>query len=235
MEILAGFVFGFVGSLHCIGMCGPIVLALPLGVQTLPRFISGRILYNIGRVVTYSVMGGVIGLIGAGISLSLLQQNLSILAGASILILFLVKHWSKLSLPSPASFGLVLSKIQRAIASLLKTSSPTPLFLLGLLNGLLPCGFVYLAVTAAAVTADALRGVLFMAGFGLGTVPAMAGLSFFPRLFPTEVRTRISRVLPVFTVLVGVLLIVRGLNLGIPFISPKLGGSNPSGMMHNHH
>lgn len=235
MELLAGFVFGFVGSLHCIGMCGPIVLALPIGNQNFLRFLSGRILYNLGRVVTYCVMGGIFGLLGTGISLALLQQNLSILAGATILIVFLLQHGTRLSLPSAASIGLPLAKIQNGIALLLKESSPAPLFVLGLLNGLLPCGFVYLAVATAAVTADVTRGVMFMAGFGLGTIPAMAGFGFFPRAFSSAVRAKISRVLPTFTLLVGVLLILRGLNLGIPFVSPKLGGSDPSGMMHNHH
>ncbi|MCX6135414.1 MAG: sulfite exporter TauE/SafE family protein [Ignavibacteriales bacterium] len=235
MELLAGFVFGFLGSLHCIGMCGPIVLALPLGTHGMLRYGLGRMLYNFGRVVTYSVMGGVIGLIGAGLSLAFLQRNVSIIAGTAILLAIIVQRVSRSSLPFPPFFGTVMLKLQGTIASLLKQDSLLPLFLLGMLNGLLPCGFVYLAITTAAVTADVSRGMMFMAGFGLGTIPAMVGFSFFPRLVAPGLRSKISRVLPAFTLFVGVLLIVRGLNLGIPFISPKLSSGSTPQMMHDHH
>ncbi|MGA3244334.1 MAG: sulfite exporter TauE/SafE family protein [Bacteroidota bacterium] len=234
MEILAGFAFGFLGSLHCIGMCGPIVLALPVGNQGMWRYTLGRVLYNLGRVVTYSLMGGIIGLVGAGLSLAFLQQNISIIAGAAILLAFVLQRISHVALPSPLPSGSVLLKLQAKIASLLKESSLPPLFLLGMLNGLLPCGFVYLAITTAAVTADVSRGMIFMAGFGLGTMPAMVGFSFSPQLVSPGLRSKISRVLPAFTLLIGVLLILRGLNLGIPMISPKLSSGSTPQMMHDH-
>ena len=235
MEVLAGFAFGFLGSLHCIGMCGPIVLALPMGDQGKFRYLLGRMLYNFGRVVTYSVMGGIIGLLGEGLSLAILQQNVSIVAGAAILITLFFRRIPLASLAPPFSFGNVLLKLQAKIASLLKESSLSPLFFLGVLNGLLPCGFVYVAITTAAVTADVSRGMMFMAGFGFGTMPAMVGFSFFPRVASPQLRSKISRVLPAFTFLVGVLLILRGLNLGIPMISPRLSGSDASEMMHHQH
>lgn len=235
MELLAGFAFGFLGSLHCIGMCGPIVLALPLGTHGMLRYALGRMLYNFGRVVTYSVMGGAIGLIGAGLSLAFLQRNVSIMAGTAILLAIIVQRVSRSSLPFPSFFGTVMVKLQGTIGSLLKQDALLPLFLLGMLNGLLPCGFVYLAITTAAVTADVSRGMIFMAGFGLGTIPAMVGFSIFPRLVSSGLRAKIARVLPAFTLFVGVLLIVRGLNLGIPFISPRLSSASTPQMMHDHH
>jgi sulfite exporter TauE/SafE len=235
VEVLAGFAFGFLGSLHCIGMCGPIVLALPVGTQGMFRYTLGRMLYNFGRVVTYSLMGGVIGFIGSGLSLKLLQQNISILAGAAILSVLIIQRVSGGALSSPQAFGVLLLRLQGRMASLLKESSLPPLFFLGVLNGLLPCGFVYLAITTAAVTSDASRGMLFMAGFGIGTVPAMVGFSFFPRLVSPGFRTKISRILPSFTIFVAVLLILRGLSLGIPFISPKLSSGLRPLMMNNHH
>ena len=190
--------------------------------------------YNLGRVVTYSVMGGIIGLVGAGLSLALLQQNVSILAGSAILLLFLLKKLYGKSAATPPWFGSLFLRLQGKIGSLLKESALPPLFLLGLLNGLLPCGFVYLAMTTAAVTADVTRGMIFMAGFGIGTMPAMVGFSFFPRFVSSGLRKRIARVLPAFTLFVGVLLIVRGLNLGIPMISPKLSPGSTPQMMHHH-
>lgn len=235
MEVIAGFVFGFVGSPHCIGMCGPIVLALPLGTRGFPAFFFGRFFYNLGRVVTYTLMGAAMGLVGAGLLLPLLQQNISIAAGALILIFAFLKHVARVSVPVPSLFGSLLQKIQTALSSLLRQQSGPALFALGLVNGLLPCGFVYVAIASAAVTADVIRGMMFMAGFGLGTVPALVGFSFFPKLASASLRAKIARILPAFTILVGVLLIIRGLDLGIPFISPKLSGSATTVTSHGHH
>jgi uncharacterized protein len=234
VEILPGIVFGFVGSLHCIGMCGPIVLAIPVTRGRWTTFIAGRLLYNLGRVVTYTVMGAAVGLLGAGVLLPVFQQNLSILAGIIIILSAAAKRYFSLSVPVPSPVSALLQRLQSRIAGLLREQSTGALFLLGILNGLLPCGFVYVAMTAAAVSAHALSGMLFMAGFGLGTIPAMLGFSFSPRVLSPNVRTMIGKILPLFTVFVGVFLIVRGLNLGIPFISPKLGSSTPQMMEHHH-
>ena len=234
MEILAGFAFGFVGSLHCIGMCGPIVLALPVGDHRWSTFAIGRFLYNLGRVVTYALMGGAVGLLGAGILLPMFQQNLSIIAGIIIILSVVVRRLIRLSLPVPPLISGTLQKLQAKIATLLKEQSVAALFLLGVLNGLLPCGFVYVAMTAAAVSAHVLSGMLFMAGFGFGTIPAMVGFSLSPRILSASFRARLVRILPVFTLLVGTLLVLRGLNLGIPFVSPRL-GAEPSDQMVRHH
>ena len=231
---LAGFVFGFVGSLHCIGMCGPIVLALPVGNNRWPMFALGRFLYNLGRVVTYTVMGGAVGWLGAGILLPIFQQNLSIIAGIIIILSVVVRRLIRLSFSVPFFISGTLQKLQGKIATLLKEQSVAALFLLGVLNGLLPCGFVYVAMTAAAVSAHVLSGMLFMAGFGFGTIPAMVGCSISPRIFSSNFRARMVKILPAFTLLIGVLLIVRGLNLGIPFVSPRL-GADPSNQMLQHH
>ena len=235
MEILAGLMFGFAGSLHCIGMCGPIVLALPIGRQGLGKLVFGRLLYNLGRVVTYTVMGGIVGLVGSQILLPALQQYLSIIAGILIIASVLLRQFTHLTFPTPSFLSHALSKLQARMALLLKGESMAPLLILGMLNGLLPCGFVYLAMTTAAVTAHVVGGMLFMAGFGLGTIPAMVGFSISPRIISADLRSKLVKILPAFTLLVGILLVVRGLNLGIPFISPKLSGSPPIEMMHRHH
>ena len=112
MEILAGFAFGFVGSLHCIGMCGPIVLALPVGDHRWSTFAIGRFLYNLGRVVTYALMGGAVGLLGAGILLPMFQQNLSIIAGIIIILSVVVRRLIRLSLPVPPLISGTLQKLQ---------------------------------------------------------------------------------------------------------------------------
>lgn len=234
MELLAGFVFGFAGSMHCIGMCGPIVLALPVGEQSLLQFTISRFVYHFGRVLTYAFMGIVAGMLGGRLLLPVFQQNLSIVAGAVIILSLVAPRLrGRVTLRIPGLSRLTQG-LQRIIADLLRERSLPSLFALGMANGLLPCGFVYVAMTAAAVTANPVSGSVFMVGFGLGTVPAMVGFSFFPRLASVQLRTKINAILPAFTLLVGVLLILRGLNLGIPFISPKLApGSTPH--MMNHH
>jgi hypothetical protein len=180
-------------------------------------------------------MGAAIGLLGAGVLLPAFQQNLSIVAGILIITIFAFKRFTKFTLPLPSFLLPALQRLQGRIAILLKEQSIGALFGLGILNGLLPCGFVYVAMTAAAVTADVVRGMSFMAGFGLGTIPAMVAFSFSPRFVSISLRSRILRFLPAFTLLVGFLLIVRGLNLGIPFISPRLGATPSNQMILHHH
>jgi sulfite exporter TauE/SafE len=90
-------------------------------------------------------------------------------------------------------------------------------------------------MTAAAVSAHVLSGMLFMTGFGFGTIPAMVGFSISPRILSADFRTRIVRILPAFTLLVGFLLVLRGLNLGIPFVSPRLGADPSNQMMQHRH
>ena len=90
MEALSGLALGFLGSLHCIGMCGPIALALPSQSKSKLSFYSGRLLYNLGRVITYSIMGLIIGLIGQKINLAGYQQIISVILGIAILIAVLL-------------------------------------------------------------------------------------------------------------------------------------------------
>jgi hypothetical protein len=180
-------------------------------------------------------MGGAVGLVGSGILLPIFQQNLSIIAGTLIILTALAKRLIGLSLPIPNFISGTVQRLQAKIAALLREKSVAPLFLLGMLNGLLPCGFVYVAMTAAAVSAHIFGGMLFMAGFGFGTIPAMAGLSISPRMLSVEFRTRIVKILPAFTLLVGILLVVRGLNLGIPFVSPKISSRTSAETTHSHH
>jgi len=235
MEFVTGIVFGLAGSMHCIGMCGPIVLALPVGERSLSQFTISRFIYHFGRVLTYAIMGIVAGTLGGRLLLPLFQQNLSIVAGAVIILSLVVRRFrGRLAVNTPA-IGRLAQELQRIIGDLLRERSLPSLFALGMANGLLPCGLVYVAMTAAAVTANPVGGSLFMIGFGLGTVPAMVGFSFFPRLASVQLRSKINALLPAFTLLVGILLIVRGLNLGIPFISPKLSPGSTPRMMQGHH
>lgn len=222
MELLTGMVFGFLGSLHCIGMCGPLALAIPVGSAGWTRFVTGRVVYNLGRVVTYSVLGLFVGSFGEAVIAPAFQQDVSIVGGVMILFGVIFPRLVRRSDSGSGWYARFTIRIKNVMGRLLRATTMRSLFGLGLINGLLPCGFVYLAVAGAIATGSGAGGALFMAGFGSGTIPAMLGVSLFPHLLSSRARLTFGKLLPILTVLVGVLLIVRGLNLGIPYLSPKV-------------
>ena len=222
MEILAGLMVGLVGSLHCAGMCGPLALALPVPPDARMRYILGRVLYNLGRTVTYMGLGAIAGAVGRKLFLAGAQQTVSIVLGILLLLFALIPSLARWIPGGTAVVDRLTAPIRRVIGALLQRSSVLALFLLGLVNGLLPCGLVYMAVAAAMTTGTMLQGVMFMAGFGLGTVPMMLTIALLGKQLQGGLRKRLHAVLPVFSVVVAVLILLRGLNLGIPYVSPKV-------------
>lgn len=218
MLFLTAFLTGLIGSFHCAGMCGPIAFALPGKKQEGLKFFIGRLLYNTGRIISYAFLGFVFGSFGLGIKLAGFQQSLSIFIG--LLILFIVLfNYLKIGSFSFNPFSMLSSKF---VQKLFQSKSLFALLAIGMLNGLLPCGFVYIAVLGASATQNALEGVVFMLLFGLGTLPLMYGVSVVGQFLSIKVRGKINRLSPIFAVLIAVLFIVRGLNLGIPYLSPKI-------------
>lgn len=222
MEVLSGLALGFLGSMHCIGMCGPIALALPSQSKSKFSFYLGRILYNLGRVVTYTFMGLILGLVGQKINLAGYQQILSISLGAIILIIVLLPSRFKNLFRSIGFVKMITKALQSSIGVLFRKGSKTSLFAIGILNGFLPCGFVYVALAGAVAMGNVESSILFMALFGLGTIPAMFSASIVTNLFGQNFRKKINRAVPVFAAVLAVIFILRGLNLGIPYLSPKL-------------
>lgn len=222
MEILSGLALGFFGSLHCIGMCGPIALALPSQSKSKLSFYSGRILYNLGRVITYSIMGLIIGLIGQKINLAGYQQIVSITLGALILIAVLLPSNIKNYFIRLKAVQLITKALQSSIGVLFRKGGQGSLFGIGVLNGFLPCGFVYVALAGAVALNSIEKSILFMALFGVGTIPAMFSASIVTNLFGQNFRRRIHRAIPIFASVLAVIFILRGLNLGIPYLSPKM-------------
>jgi len=222
------FVMGAVGSLHCIGMCGPIAIALPMGKRSAGNRVLGGAIYNFGRITTYSMLGLLLGTVGNFLITPKVQSTVSILFGAAILLyLLLPSHWKKKASISTPAQGFFL-KLRHHLGRLLSNSSNTSLYTIGLLNGLLPCGMIYLALTTSFLTGSAINGSLFMAAFGLGTFPAMLAVVFFGSYMNQKLRLNLRKVVPVFLACMAALLVLRGLNLGIPYISPSL----PSGTEH---
>jgi len=177
-------------------------------------------LYHAGRLLSYALIGMLFGLLGKGLYLAGFQQRLSILMGI-IMILFVLtplNTLNKFSLTRPL-YGFI-GKIKTNLGLYLNKSSLKALFSIGFLNGFLPCGLVYMALLGAVATGDLLKGALYMTLFGLGTVPLMTGAVYLGNFLKTSVRNKIQKAIPIFVVIVGLLFILRGLGLGIPYISP---------------
>ena len=220
MELWTAFILGLVGSLHCAGMCGPLVLAMPTGRSTsatLP-FVLGRVTYNLGRIATYSLLGGIFGLIGHTFALAGLQRWVSL--GVGIIVLAVLVISTRKSLSGPTSR--IVALVKRGLAPLLARQTFGSVFMLGALNGLLPCGLVY-AACAGAVALGGVMSVQYMVAFGLGTVPMMLAIALAGKKLQFTLRLRFEKLIPISVFTIGVLLIFRGLALGIPYLSPDVG------------
>lgn len=224
MQIGVAMALGLLGSLHCAAMCGPLLLVLPSPPGGAGRYIAGRLIYQLGRIATYCLLGVVAGLAGRAVFLAGWQGWLCIGLGMVVLSgLFLSRRVAV----SPLLVGLV-GRLKMAMSGQLRKRGFRSLLVLGLLNGLLPCGLVYVALAGAAAQGSITGGIIYMAFFGLGTVPMMLGIGFFARAFPVGYRQKLYRATPVAIGLVAVLLILRGLMLGIPYVSPGLVAGLPA-------
>jgi len=220
IDLWTAFILGLVGSLHCAGMCGPLALAVPVTGSSTASFLADRIAGNMGRLVTYCALGLVFGLAGRTLLLAGVQRWVSIALG--LLLLAGLFSSRKLGLWRPVT-GLV-ERLKSGMSVLLQRRSLPSLALLGLLNGLLPCGLVYVACAGATATGGLLAGVQYMLCFGAGTVPMMLAIGLSGKLIPFPVRWKLRKAIPVSVFLLAALLILRGMSLGIPYVSPDLSG-----------
>jgi uncharacterized protein len=217
VNITAAFMVGLLGSLHCVGMCGPIAFALPLDRSSWSSKMSGNVLYNLGRLITYALLGVFFGLIGLSFSLAGWQQGISIAAG--VLLIVSVLFPVNLS----AKWGFLyrfVSLVKQRLSQLFKRSSLLNLFSIGLLNGLLPCGLVYVAIFGAIASGTVVDAVFYMMAFGLGTIPLMFVTAMVGDMISISVKNKFRRFVPIMIIIIGLLFILRGLDLGIPYISP---------------
>lgn len=219
---IAGFTLGAAGSLHCMGMCGPLSMALPVHHLSKSGKLLSLLLYQMGRILTYSLIGLLFGLAGRSLYIAGYQQWFSVIMGVMVLLLALLYFVQKRNIRVPLLSGMYTGVQQLIIRVLKSSSSIGSFFLLGLANGLLPCGMVYIALATSLSFSSVSESTGFMASFGAGTLPAMMLVGYAGLMIRPELRTGFRRLVPVFVSLMGVLLILRGLNLGIPFISPEL-------------
>lgn len=215
----AAWLMGLAGSAHCIGMCGPIAVAVPVPTGWRYGRAASTALLNVGRTLSYALLGAAFGAFGGGLRLAGLQQGVSIAAGALILLTVLLpvsveQAWIT------GRVALWIGRVRALMARHLRRTVPGSILLTGMLNGLLPCGLLYGGLLGAAASGSAWNGALFMGFFAFGTWPALMAARFGQALFAPSWRQHLRRVAPYAMSALGVLLILRGLDLGIPFVSP---------------
>lgn len=212
MELWTALVLGFVGSFHCVGMCGPLAMSLPRSSSRLSSLSLNALVYNSGRIFTYSIFGLLFGVLGTQITISGFQGWLSILLGVSIVSGVLLKRYFK-SHKQPPFYKKLNECITVYYGILMRKSSFSALFGMGLLNGLLPCAFVYSGLAVAVLTQSPYHSMAYMALFGLGTFPAMYFMYLAPSILSLDLRNSIKKLIPYLAFSLGVFLIVRGVAL----------------------
>lgn len=218
--LFSAFILGLLGSFHCVGMCGPIAFMLPVDRNNNLKKGLQIGIYHFGRLLAYSIIGLVFGLIGKSLHLFGFQQQLSIVIGILMILVVLIpqKTFNKYNFSKP--IYRLISRVKSALGNAMKKKSMDTFLTIGFLNGFLPCGLVYMAVFAAIAGGNALSGSLYMLFFGLGTIPLMTTAIYFSQFLKGAARQKIQKAIPVFVILIGVLFIIRGLGLGIPYLSP---------------
>lgn len=214
------FFMGLFGSVHCAVMCGPLLIAINSQMGLSWEVVFNRVLYQTGRILTYGMMGLLLGVLGSVATVQGWQKGLSITVGILLLTIGMFYLFAKNTR--------ALTHFQtRAVQPFTKYMGrwlyrPGGSFVAGTLNGILPCGMVYMAL-ASAMNADSLtNSFLFMILFGLGTLPLLLILSFAGSFSKPIFKRGFNRVLPFLYLVLGIWFILRGANLDIPYLSPLL-------------
>ena len=219
--LITALLLGLMGSFHCLGMCGPIAFILPVDRHSKPKMALQTFLYHLGRISAYAGIGLIFGYLGKGISLIGFQQKVSLIMGVLMLIFAFVPSNKVLGLKPFAWWNAFVYFVKNNLRDYLQKRSTLGFYVIGFLNGLLPCGLVYIALVGAMATGDPLLGALYMALFGLGTTPMMTLAVYLGSFVSVKARNKINRLVPYAVAFVGILFILRGLNLGIKFVSPS--------------
>lgn len=219
--LASALALGLLGSLHCVGMCGPIALLLPVDRTNGLRKFTQILSYHLGRTLAYALMGLIFGFLGKGLYVFGLQQKLSLIIGIIMILLVLLPYSiaRKYSFSKPI-YG-VISRIKSKLGSELQKKTADTFLTIGFLNGFLPCGLVYMALFGAIAMGNPAEGALYMALFGLGTAPLMTAAIYFSGMLKHAAKRKIQKLIPVFVIIIGALFVLRGLGLGIPYVSPK--------------
>lgn len=209
---------GFTGSLHCAGMCGPIVWIMPFQAFKGAKKVAALVLYHGGRISVYALMAILLHSF-KNLFDPKVQQYISILLGASLLLVgmltFLPHHYTRLKLPWA-------EVVKQQLGNVIGRPGLGILLLTGILNGLLPCGLVYMALSASLVATTPLQSAAMMYVFGMGTLPMLISITLLKTKLSFLRRVHIRKMVPVIVFAFGCIFIIRGMNLGIPYLSPKV-------------
>ena len=219
--LYTALLFGLIASLHCVGMCGPIAMMLPLDRNNEAKKGTQILTYHIGKLSAYGILGLVFGLLGTSFYLAGMQQQLSIIVGILMIMVAVVpdKEFAKYNFSKP--IYRIITKVKSSLGKQFRSKSYQSLFTIGLLNGFLPCGMVYVAIFGAIAMQSISMGILYMLLFGLGTIPFLTSVIYVSNLLSFSFRGTLQKMIPLVAVLIGMLFIIRGLGLDIPYLSPS--------------
>ena len=214
------FFMGLFGSIHCAVMCGPLLIALQADSRVSWLQTLNKVLYQFGRILTYTLVGAVLGIFGNVAVMQGWQQTFSIITGIFLIIIGLIYCLGSKSTKVAQWQTKMIQPFAKMMGKWLYR--PGGSFIAGILNGLLPCGMVYMAI-ASSINADGvLASAQFMLLFGLGTLPLMLIFSLATSFSKQIFKLKFAKILPVLFLVMGVWFILRGSNLNIPYLSPLL-------------
>ena len=219
--LYTAFIFGLISSFHCVGMCGPIAMMLPVDRTNEAKKVTQIITYHLGKLTAYGLLGLIFGLLGKSFYLAGLQQQMSIILGILMIVVAVVpeKVFAKYNFSKPVYSSII--KIKSSLGQHFKNKSYKSLFTIGLLNGFLPCGMVYVAIFGAIAMQSVSLGILYMILFGIGTIPLLTAVVYLSNILSLSFRQTIQNMIPLVAVVIGMLFIIRGLGLNIPYLSPS--------------
>ncbi len=208
--ITIGFLLGLISSIHCFSMCGPITFFFSIERENKIKMLITNFLYQIGRIISYILLGFIFVIIGYEFALAGFQKKLSLFLGVNIIFSFFLKK--------KYIFYFFFKKIENILDFFFKKKKS--FFLLGILNGLIPCSIVYIAISIAISIGNIFWGVMFMFYFGLGTVPMMFTTFSIGKFINFNIKKILLKNITILTLIIGILLLIRGLGLGLPYVSP---------------
>lgn len=212
---------GLLSGFHCVGMCGPIAFSLGLDSNNKFKFYTQNLLYQSGRITTYTILGGIVGIVGKSLDIAGYQKQISILSGILLLLMVLLPGKTTEIGGNFKPINKFMVKIKIFLSKFLGKKGNISRYITGILNGFLPCGAVYVALTSSIAAGGILQGMIFMAIFGLGTFPFMFITTLIGKVVNLKIRTKVLKFFPYFIAILGILFILRGLGLGIHMISPS--------------
>lgn len=218
--LFSALALGFASGFHCIGMCGPIALSLGLTRKQATNYYLQNLTYQFGRIFTYTFLGAVLGMVGQGFHMAGFQRFLTIGVGIMLIFMSIFSFGGKDFASKIPFLSKFLFTVKKNLGTILQNADYRSRFTAGILNGFLPCGMVYMALTASLASGGIWQGAVYMSVFGLGTLPFMFAVVLAGTIITQSVRQKVLRAIPVFMMILGALFILRGLELGIPYLSP---------------